>query len=67
MKEYKVSGMSCGNCVNSVRTIAQQHGAGADVAVDLASGKLSFTPEAGFDEAALIDAVEAAGFDIEAQ
>lgn len=65
MKEYKVSGMSCGHCENTVRNIAIKHGAGADAEVDRVSGVVRFRADDRFDNDKFMAEIEDAGYDIE--
>ena len=61
---YTVVGMTCGHCVNSVtEEVSQVHGV-TDVNVDLASGGLTVTSEAGVDDSAVRAAVEEAGYQV---
>ena len=65
MKEYKVTGMSCGHCEKTVRTIALKHGAGADTVIDLATGLVRFEEDDTFNQERFMEAVADAGYDIE--
>ncbi|HHT20447.1 MAG TPA: heavy-metal-associated domain-containing protein [Tissierellia bacterium] len=65
MKEYKVHGMTCGHCENTVRNIAIKHGAGADVEVDRVSGTVRFQADDRFDNEKFMEAVDEAGYEIE--
>ncbi|NMB03515.1 MAG: heavy-metal-associated domain-containing protein [Tissierellia bacterium] len=65
MQEYKVSGMSCGHCEDTVRNIAIKHGAGANAEVDRVSGTVRFTADDRFDNDKFMEAVEDAGYEIE--
>jgi copper chaperone len=60
-KTYLVEGMSCGGCVTSVTNAIKAHAEGAEISVDLETGKVSV--ENGPDEAVVGTAVEDAGFD----
>ncbi|QEY26680.1 heavy-metal-associated domain-containing protein [Neisseria zalophi] len=62
--KINVGGMTCGGCVKSVTTVLEQlEGVNkADVDLDSASAKVTFDP-AKVQTAALLEAVEDAGFD----
>jgi copper chaperone len=59
---YTVSGMTCGHCVNSVRSEVGQLPGVTDVHVELASGAVTVTSGAPLDEAAVRAAVDEAGY-----
>ncbi len=59
-----VSGMSCAACVRRVERVAAAVPAVRDVAVNLATERVSFTPEAGFHLADLARALEAGGYPV---
>ncbi len=58
---FQVEKMSCNNCVRHVTKAIQTVQAGAQVAVDLASGKVAVTPNVA-DPAAMADAISEAGY-----
>lgn len=57
---YKVSGMSCGGCARAVENAIKEEAPGAEVAVDVASGRVTVANAA---EASVAKAVDAAGFE----
>jgi copper chaperone len=59
---YTVTGMTCGHCVLSVTEEVTEVPGVSDVDVDLASGRLTVTGE-GIDDAAVVAAVEEAGYE----
>ncbi len=61
MKSYLVEGMTCSGCVNAVTNAIRAKQPAAEVTVDLDSGRIDV--EGAIEEAALIEAVEDAGFD----
>ena len=58
---YTVDGMTCGGCVRSVETVVAKAAPGAEIEVDLGAGRLKVVGE--HDPAAVVTAVENAGFD----
>ncbi|MCH8182220.1 MAG: heavy-metal-associated domain-containing protein [Proteobacteria bacterium] len=60
-KTYIVEGMTCSGCVNAVTKAIKAKDSSAEVQVDLGSGKVNV--DGSLDEAAVIEAVEDAGFD----
>jgi len=60
---YKVKGMTCGGCVQSVTNALQHADPTAQVSVELESGKVSL--ESTLSEDAIKTVVEDAGFDFE--
>ncbi|MEZ5357354.1 MAG: heavy-metal-associated domain-containing protein [Candidatus Zixiibacteriota bacterium] len=62
----KISGMSCGGCVNSVQQALAEVDAVDTVSVDLQSARASVTSESGsLDPNTLVSAVKLAGFQAE--
>lgn len=61
---YSVVGMTCGHCVNSVTEEVTQVPGVSGVDVDLATGGLTVTGDAGIDDAAVRAAVEEAGYQV---
>ena len=59
---YTVTGMTCAHCVLSVTEEVTEVPGVSDVDVDLASGRLTVTGE-GIDDAAVVAAVEEAGYE----
>ncbi|MFD1810864.1 heavy-metal-associated domain-containing protein [Rhodococcus gannanensis] len=62
---YTVTGMTCGHCVASVREEVGAVAGVTDVAVDLATGRLTVTSDAPVDEGAVRAAVDEAGYSVE--
>lgn len=60
-KTYMVEGMTCSGCVNAVTNAIKAKDASVQINVDLDAGKVQV--EGVLDEAAIIEAVEDAGFD----
>ena len=61
---YKVSGMTCDHCVQSVKNeVAKLQGV-TEVAIDLDSGAVTITSADGVDPSALRAAVDEAGYDL---
>ena len=60
-KTYIIEGMTCSGCVNAVTKAIKAKDKAAQVQVDLESGKVQI--EGRLEEAAVIEAVEDAGFD----
>src|SRR5699024_2221816 len=60
--EFVVRGMSCGGCEASVREAVSQLSAVTDVQVSAQSGRLTVTAQQPVDDAAVLAAVEAAGY-----
>lgn len=60
--QLKVQGMTCEGCANAVRRSVARVAPDARVAIDLASGRVTVDGRA--DEAAVIAAIEKAGYDV---
>lgn len=60
--EMKVSGLTCGHCVQTVTKAIQARDAHARVQVDLAEGLVS--AETALDRASATEAIEAAGYKV---
>jgi len=60
--EFKVEGMSCQHCVGAVTRAIQEQDAGAQVAVDLATGKVAVQSGASVDT--LKAAIDEAGYTV---
>ena len=60
--EYQVTGMSCGHCETSVRGEVSQVPGVTGVEVSVATGRLVVTAEQPVDDAAVIAAVDEAGY-----
>jgi copper chaperone len=63
---YTVTGMTCGHCVSAVTEEVGQLPGVTDVQVDLATGKVTVTSGAPLDEQAVRDAVDEAGYELQA-
>jgi copper chaperone len=61
---YTVSGMTCGHCVSAVSSEIGQLDGVTDVQVDLASGAVTGTSEQPLDDAAVVAAVDEAGYQV---
>ncbi len=61
MTTFKVDKMSCGGCVKHVTKAVQSVESGANVTVDLATGKVEVTPSPR-DAQAIIHAIAEAGY-----
>lgn len=60
--EYQVTGMSCGHCENAVRSEVSEIDGVTGIEVSAASGRLAVTAERPVDDAAVIAAVDEAGY-----
>ncbi len=60
--EYQVTGMTCGHCEMSVREEVSQLAGISDIQVSAANGTLVVTSAAPLDDAAVIAAVDEAGY-----
>lgn len=60
--EFTVTGMTCGNCENHVREEVSEISGVTVVDVSHTAGKLVVTSEGPLDEAAIIAAVDEAGY-----
>ena len=60
--EYQVTGMTCGHCEMSVREEVGQIGGVADIQVSASTGKLLVTASEPIDDAAVLAAVDEAGY-----
>ncbi|GAA4481009.1 heavy-metal-associated domain-containing protein [Enteractinococcus fodinae] len=60
--EFLVQGMSCGGCEASVRKAVSQLPAVTDVQVSAQSGRLVLSAEEPIDDAAVLAAIDAAGY-----
>ncbi|MFB9662544.1 heavy-metal-associated domain-containing protein [Glycomyces mayteni] len=60
--EYQVTGMTCGHCEMSVREEVGKIGPVGTIDVSAATGKLVLTTDAAVDDAAVIAAVDEAGY-----
>lgn len=62
ISEYQVTGMTCGHCEMSVREEVSQIAGVDDIQVSAQSGKLVVTASAPLDDAAVLAAVDEAGY-----
>lgn len=60
--QYQVTGMTCGHCEASVREEVSKLAGVQDVGVSAQTGALSVTSETPVDDAAVIAAVDEAGY-----
>lgn len=60
--EYTVTGMSCAHCENAIREEVSQIAGVTNIEVDAKTGHLSVTSDAPLDDAAVIAAVDEAGY-----
>ena len=61
--DYTVTGMTCGHCENAVRDEVSQIDGVTDIQVSAHTGRLSITSTAPLDDAAVIAAVDEAGYE----
>ena len=61
---YRISGMTCGHCVNSVREAVGELDGVTSVDVDLAKGQATVTSDGDVDAEAVKAAVEEAGYEL---
>ncbi len=59
----EIDGMTCGGCVNSVRKVLSSVPSVKTVDVSLAAGRATVVADSPVDPAALVAAVEDAGYD----
>lgn len=59
---YQVEGMTCGHCVNAVRTEVSAIAGVTSVDVDLTTGKVTVSSDAALDIGAVRNAVDEAGY-----
>lgn len=59
---YSVTGMTCGHCEGSVRAAVSEIPGVTDIAVSAATGSLVVTSDAAIDDAAVLAAVDEAGY-----
>lgn len=65
MVRFKVAGMSCDHCVQSVKREVGKRAPGTQISVDLAAGEVEI--HAAVEPAAAAAAIRAAGFHVERQ
>ncbi len=61
--EYVVTGMSCGHCEDAIRAEVSQIFGVTDIEVSAATGRLAVSAELPIDDAAVIAAVDEAGYE----
>ncbi|MFE5333035.1 heavy-metal-associated domain-containing protein [Embleya sp. NPDC056575] len=61
---YTVTGMTCGHCVSSVKAEVGRIDGVTEVAVDLASGKVTVTSDAALADTAVAAAIDEAGYEL---
>ncbi|MGJ0203358.1 cation transporter [Leucobacter sp. gxy201] len=61
--EYAVTGMSCGHCENAIRQEVEQVAGVTGIEVSSATGRLAVTSDGAVDDAAVIAAVDEAGYE----
>lgn len=61
--EYKVTGMTCGHCESSIKEEVGQIAGIQSIDVSAKTGKLFVTSQTGLDDAAVLAAVEEAGYE----
>lgn len=59
---YTVTGMTCGGCAGRVRTAVGKIDGVTDIAVDVPTGRITVTSAAPLAEAAVLGAVDEAGY-----
>ena len=62
--QFQVTGMTCGHCEMSVREEVQEVAGETGVEVSHQSGRLTVTSDQPVDEAAVVAAVEEAGYQV---
>ncbi len=60
--EYQVTGMTCSHCELSIREEVEQIAGVSDIDVSAASGTLAVSADGTLDDAAVLAAVEEAGY-----
>jgi len=61
--QLKIEGMHCGGCASAVRRVLESVPSVSSVSVDLESGRAVVEAAPGVESAALVSAVEDAGYD----
>lgn len=61
--EYQVTGMTCGHCELAIRSEVGQIEGVTGIDVSAATGRLAVTSESAVDDAAVLAAVEEAGYE----
>lgn len=60
--DYQVTGMSCGHCETAIRTEVSQISGVTGIEVSSATGRLTVTADKPVEDAAVIAAVDEAGY-----
>lgn len=60
--EYQVTGMSCGHCESAIRNELSEISGVTDIEVSAATGRLAVTSDREVDDAAVLAAVDEAGY-----
>lgn len=60
--EYQVTGMSCGHCETAIRTEVSEIPGVTDIDVSATSGRLAVTASQPVEDAAVVAAVDEAGY-----
>ena len=60
---YAVTGMSCGHCEVAIRSEVEQSAGATGIEVSAADGRLAVTAEGPIDDAAVLAAVDEAGYE----
>ncbi|TLP72003.1 heavy-metal-associated domain-containing protein [Nesterenkonia sphaerica] len=60
--EYQVTGMSCGHCEGAIRSEVSEIDGVTGIEVNAQTGHLAVTAESAVDDAAVIAAVDEAGY-----
>jgi copper chaperone len=63
-QEFRVEGMSCGHCVQAVRSELTALAVVSDVEVDLESGTATVVSSEPLDHEAVVAAIDAAGYEL---
>lgn len=61
---YTVQGMTCDHCVGSVTAEVTKISGITDISVDVAAGRLTVSSDEPISDAAIVEAVEEAGYQI---
>lgn len=61
---YTVTGMSCGHCEGAIRAEVSQIPGVQDIEVSAATGRLAVTADGQIDDAAVMAAVDEAGYQV---
>ncbi|MGP5726031.1 heavy-metal-associated domain-containing protein [Arthrobacter rhombi] len=60
--EYQVTGMSCGHCESAIRNELSEISGVTDIEVSAATGRLAVNSDREVDDAAVLAAVDEAGY-----